>query len=58
MEHSPNYRTYRRAGFVHIPAQLAPIELHFGARSMTLEDDAVLFDRTKWYISYCDADTV
>lgn len=56
--HSPNARAYARAGFLPFPEKLRPIELHFGVRVLDESLMGVLADRSNWYISYCDSDTV
>lgn len=58
LENSPTYSVFRRAGFVHIPSWLRPIELHFGVRPLALKDEALLFNRDFWFLSYADSDTV
>ena len=58
MEGAPNHSLHRRAGFFTLPVSLRPIELHFGARAFdeTIRDRVA--DRSNWYISYLDSDTV
>lgn len=56
--HSPNYSSYRSAGFFNLPERLRPIELHWGVRSLQDEVSEVAQHRTNWYISYLDSDTV
>jgi GNAT superfamily N-acetyltransferase len=46
-----------RNGFVPIPERLRPIELHFGARSLS-DDDSVVTRRSSWRLSYVDSDTI
>lgn len=57
---SPNYAAYRKAGFYPLPAKLRPIILNFGARPLRAEAEeaAAVVDRSGWYISYLDSDTV
>ncbi|MEP7029335.1 MAG: GNAT family N-acetyltransferase [Pseudolabrys sp.] len=57
-EHSPNYASYRQAGFLHFPERLRPIELHFGARSLAETHADIVSRRENWYVSYVDSDTV
>lgn len=54
---SPNYRTLRGCGFVPFPSALRPIDIWFGARSYSARGGIAL-DRTNWYLSYLDSDTV
>lgn len=56
--HAPNHRAYQATGFVRMPERLRPIELHFGVRPLQPEHAAALADRSGWYLSYCDSDTV
>jgi len=56
--HSPNHRAYRAAGFFEFPERLRPIELHFGARAFVDGIEGQIANRTNWYISYADSDTV
>jgi hypothetical protein len=53
---APNYRAYRRAGFVPVPARIRPIEINFGARALRPEVTAVE-DGKRWYVSFLDSDT-
>lgn len=57
LEHSPNYRVYRQAGFLPFPEKIRPIELHFGYRSLASDGDLDLSFKD-WYLSYLDTDTV
>jgi GNAT superfamily N-acetyltransferase len=57
LEHSPNHRAFRRAGFVPFPERLRPIELHFGSKALG-RTSATPPARSDWYLSYCDSDTV
>lgn len=54
---SPNYRTYRRAGFLPIPERLRPVEINFGARALSARGAAAEV-RENWYLSYLDSDGV
>lgn len=54
---SPNYRSYRRAGFVPVPARLRPIEINFGAKALHTEASAAARQGAKWYVSFLDSDT-
>jgi hypothetical protein len=56
--HSPNARAYSKVGFVPLPERLRPIELHVGVRALDESLSDVVTDRTNWYLSYCDSDTV
>lgn len=50
-----------RSWFVPFPERFRPIELHFGARgfgSYGGQASAALHQRSNWYISYLDSDTV
>lgn len=57
LPHSPNYRSYRKAGFFPFPAMLRPITINFGARPIRSVAAAVS-SKESWYISYLDSDTV
>jgi len=54
---SPNYRLFRKAGFVPFPKPLRPIQVWFGCRPLTPRA-APAADRNRWYLSYLDSDTV
>ena len=56
--HSPNFKAYSEAGFFSLPSRLRPIKLHFGVRPLNDSLGSILSDRSNWYISYCDSDTV
>lgn len=56
--HSPNFGAYKRNGFLNLPEKLRPIELHFGARSFDESLDDIIHNRSDWYLSYSDSDTV
>lgn len=58
LEHSPNYKIFKKGMFFNFPEKLRPIELHFGARSFNTELNDLIYDRNSWYISYSDSDTV
>jgi hypothetical protein len=51
---SPNYRAYRRAGFLPFPARLRPRMSYFGAR--VFGDLPSPIECQQWYISYLDLD--
>lgn len=53
----PNYRAYRRAGFMPLPARLRPIEINFGARALTAESAFAASGKADWYVSFLDSDT-
>jgi GNAT superfamily N-acetyltransferase len=55
---APNYRAYRRAGFLPLPETLRPIHLYFGGRSLDSELSPVMTSQDSWYLSYLDSDTV
>lgn len=58
-EHSPTHAAHRAAGFRFFPEWARPIELHFGVlRAFDPALQATITDRTRWYLSYCDSDTV
>ena len=57
-DHSPNISSYKKSGFFPMPVRLRPIELHFGARSFKADSSEILENRSSWYISYMDSDTV
>lgn len=48
---------YRRAGFVDLPPRIRPITIHFGARALDPELAPLLYDRSRWRLSYLDSDT-
>jgi predicted aspartyl protease/GNAT superfamily N-acetyltransferase len=54
---APNYRAYRRAGFVPLPPRLRPIEINFGARALASEAARTAAADTSWYVSFLDSDT-
>ncbi len=56
--HSPNHRAYLRNAFVPLPERFRPIELHFGARAFDDRLAPLVGDRSQWYLSYLDSDTV
>jgi hypothetical protein len=58
LPHSPGYATLRRAGFLPFPERYRPIELHAGVRAFDPAHAATIRDRTRWYLSYLDSDTV
>lgn len=57
LPHSPNYRSYRKAGFIPFPTMLRPIAVNFGARPLRSIASAA-GNKASWYISYLDSDTV
>jgi|SRR5690554_5255358 len=57
-EHSPNHTAYKKNGFFSLPEKLRPIELHFGVRVFNENIEATLTDRSAWYLSYFDSDSV
>ncbi len=54
---APNYRSYRRAGFVPVPSKLRPIEINFGARALVEQSRAAAAPDADWYVSFLDSDT-
>ena len=58
LEHSPNYKVYKRKRFFDLPEKFRPIELHFGARPFNLKYEHLIKNRSNWYLSYADSDTV
>jgi hypothetical protein len=56
--HSPNHRSHLRCGFLPFPARFRPIELHMGVRPFDRAVASTVLDRTRWYASYLDSDTV
>jgi hypothetical protein len=54
---APNYRAYRKAGFLPVPARLRPIEINFGARALTSGAAAAAAPGAHWYVSFLDSDT-
>lgn len=57
-DHSPNNSTFKSSGFYVLPERLRPIELHFGCRAFDGALSNILNNRTNWYLSYLDSDTV
>lgn len=58
LPHAPAYRALLACGFVPFPTRYRPIELHAGVRAFAPELAATLADRSRWYLSYLDSDTV
>jgi hypothetical protein len=54
---SPNFSAYLRASFLPLPQRLRPVELHFGVRAFGPNVEAIVANRSRWYISYLDSDT-
>ena len=54
---APNYRAYRKAGFIRVPPKLRPIEINFGARALVQEAAAFAAPDAPWYVSFLDSDT-
>jgi hypothetical protein len=54
---APNYRVYRRAGFLPVPPRLRPIEINFGARALRDECPDAVAENAPWYVSLLDSDT-
>ena len=58
LDHSPNYKIFKKELFLKIPDKLKPIELHFGVRSFNEDISDMVNKRDNWYLSYSDSDTV
>lgn len=58
MEHSPNRKIFERNLFFNIPEKLKPIKLHFVTRGFDTNMKEIVEDRSNWYLSYSDSDTV
>lgn len=56
--HSPNYREYLRQLFLPLPVRLRPVEMHFAFLPLLSSTPSVVGDRSQWYLSYSDSDTV
>jgi hypothetical protein len=56
--HSPMYRVFQHHWFLPLPPALRPIALHLGVRVLDPSLRPELADRSNWYISYSDSDTV
>jgi hypothetical protein len=54
---APNYRAYRRAGFLPVPPRLRPIEINFGARALCDDHAIAVAPDAPWYVSFLDSDT-
>ncbi len=54
---SPNYRAYRRLGFLPLPPRFRPIKINFGSRAVS-KAGLSAHDPRSWYLSYLDSDTV
>lgn len=54
--HSPNFKTFRKAGFWTIPDKVVPIEVHFGALPLAPGGECAS-RRENWYLSYLDSDS-
>jgi GNAT superfamily N-acetyltransferase len=57
LEHSPNARVLKRAGFIALPEKLHPLVLHFGVRPLIPGAEQIVAERKSWYISLLDSDT-
>lgn len=57
--HSPNFKPFRKAGFMNLPNIMRPIELHFGYKVLNADNNLISFisDKNSWYLSYSDSDT-
>lgn len=58
LPHAPGYAALRSSGFVPFPERFRPIELHAGVRAFDPGLAGAIADRTRWYLSYLDSDTV
>lgn len=58
LDHAPNRAAYRAAGFLPLPEKLRPIRIYFGVKPLDEADQPLLADRSRWYVSYLDSDTV
>ncbi len=58
LPHTPGYATLLQAGFLPLPERFRPIELHAGVRAFVPGLAATVRERTRWYLSYLDSDTV
>lgn len=56
--HSPYHGAFLRQGFLPLPERARPIELHFGFRPLATTAEETLSNRSNWYLSYSDSDTV
>ena len=51
---APNHVAHRKAGFVPVPPRFRPIEINFGAKSLSRPVTTTVSD---WYLSFLDSDT-
>lgn len=58
LEHSPNYKIYKKYFFINLREKYRPIELHFGARAFQEKFKPLVSKRENWFLSYSDSDTV
>jgi uncharacterized protein (DUF3820 family) len=58
MNHSPSYSIYKKSYFFNLPEKIRPIELHFGVRAFKEDLKEIVNNRSSWYLSYSDSDTV
>ncbi|VVS94875.1 GNAT family N-acetyltransferase [Desulfoluna spongiiphila] len=58
LEHSLNRSIFKSSFFMPFPESLRPVELHFGVRKVNKPDSDIVSQRSEWYISYLDSDTV
>jgi GNAT superfamily N-acetyltransferase len=56
--HSFNYKCFRAAGFFDLPVKLRPQHLFLGVRPFNQNNKELIAEKTNWYISYSDSDTV
>ncbi len=56
--HAPNYRVFRKAGFLPMPDRIRPIHLYFGGKPLSAWTAPVMTRPQDWYLSYLDSDTV
>lgn len=57
LQHSANYSAYKANSYLPLPEKMRPIELHFGCRSFG-SNAKLIENRSNWYLSYSDSDTV
>ena len=58
MPGSPLHRAYFAEGFVPLPERFWTTELHFGARGFSDWSHPLVTERSNWYLSLVDSDTV
>lgn len=58
LPHAKNRLAHHLGGFVPLPRRFWPIELHVGVRAFDPAVAHLVNDRSRWYLSYLDSDTV